>query len=201
MEARRYLPQPAVGEKGRFVMNNKQKTMEKIVSLCKNRGFVFPGSEIYGGLANSWDFGPLGVEMKNNIKRAWWKKFVQENPYNVGLDSAILMNSKVWEASGHVTTFNDPLIDCKNCRMRHRADKLIESYNHENGITDMNVEAMSDDEMMNYIREKQIPCPGCGESNFTDIRKFNLMYKTHQGVTEDTSTEIYLRPKRHRAFL
>lgn len=176
-------------------MNNKQKTMEKIVSLCKNRGFVFPGSEIYGGLANSWDFGPLGVEMKNNIKRAWWKKFVQENPYNVGLDSAILMNSKVWEASGHVTTFNDPLIDCKNCRMRHRADKLIESYNHENGITDMNVEAMSDDEMMNYIREKQIPCPGCGESNFTDIRKFNLMYKTHQGVTEDTSTEIYLRPE------
>ncbi|MCI2058427.1 MAG: glycine--tRNA ligase [Oscillibacter sp.] len=176
-------------------MNNQQKTMEKIVALCKGRGFVFPGSEIYGGLANSWDYGPLGVEMKNNVKRAWWKKFVQENPNNVGLDSAILMNSETWVASGHVATFNDPLIDCRNCKMRHRADKLVEGYNNAQGITDVNVEAMSGEELVAYIREKQIPCPGCGKSDFTDIRKFNLMYKTHQGVTEDSSTEVYLRPE------
>ena len=176
-------------------MDNKQKSMEKIVALCKNRGFVFPGSEIYGGLANSWDYGPLGVEMKNNVKRAWWKKFVQENPYNVGLDAAILMNPEVWVASGHVATFNDPLIDCKACKMRHRADKLVEAYNQENNITDVNVEAMTGEELVTYIRDKQVPCPGCGKSDFTDIRKFNLMFKTHQGVTEDSSTEVYLRPE------
>ena len=176
-------------------MKNTEKTMERIVALCKSRGFVFPGSEIYGGLANSWDYGPLGVEMKNNIKRAWWKKFVQENPYNVGLDAAILMNPQVWVASGHVATFNDPLIDCKACKMRHRADKLVEAYNQENGITDVNVEAMDGDALVAYIREKKVPCPGCGKSDFTDIRKFNLMFKTHQGVTEDSSTEVYLRPE------
>mgnify|MGYP000699614818 CR=1 FL=1 len=175
-------------------MKNTEKTMEKIVALCKNRGFVFPGSEIYGGLANSWDYGPLGVEMKNNVKRAWWKKFVQENPYNVGLDSAILMNPQVWVASGHVSTFNDPLIDCKACKMRHRADKLVESYVQEHGM-DVNVEAMTQEELVAFIRDTQLPCPGCGKSDFTDIRKFNLMFKTHQGVTEDTANEVYLRPE------
>ncbi len=169
--------------------------MDKIVALCKTRGFVFPGSEIYGGLANSWDYGPLGVEMKNNVKRAWWKKFVQENPYNVGLDSAILMNPEVWVASGHVATFNDPLIDCKACKMRHRADKLVEEYVKENNITDVNVEAMDGEALLAYIRENNVPCPGCGKSDFTDIRKFNLMFKTHQGVTEDTGSEVYLRPE------
>ncbi len=167
--------------------------MEKIVALCKTRGYVYPGSEIYGGLANSWDYGPLGVEFKNNVKRAWWKKFVQENPYNVGLDSAILMNPQVWVASGHVTTFNDPLIDCKACKMRHRADKLIEDWCKEQNDTETNVEAMTNDDMVSFIRDKAIPCPGCGKSDFTDIRKFNLMFKTHQGVTEDNSTEVYLR--------
>ena len=176
-------------------MKNTEKTMEKIVALCKGRGFVYPGSEIYGGLANSWDYGPLGVELKNNVKRAWWKKFVQENPYNVGLDAAILMNPQVWVASGHVSTFNDPLIDCKACKMRHRADKLIEDYLQEQGRTDVNVEAMTQEEMVAFIRENNVPCPGCGKSDFTDIRKFNLMFKTHQGVTEDSSTEVYLRPE------
>ena len=169
--------------------------MDKIVAFCKGRGFVYSGSEIYGGLANAWDYGPLGVEFKNNIKAAWRKKFIQECPYNVGLDSAILMNPQVWVASGHVTTFNDPLIDCRSCKMRHRADKLIEDYNAEHQIFDVSVEAMSDDEMMSYIREKEIPCPGCGKSNFTDIRKFNLMFKTFQGVTEDSSSAVYLRPE------
>jgi glycyl-tRNA synthetase len=169
--------------------------MDKIVSLCKGRGFVYSGSEIYGGLANTWDYGPLGVELKNNVKKAWWKKFVQENPYNVGLDSAILMNRQVWVASGHATTFNDPLIDCKACKMRHRADKLAEDYNNENGITDVVIEAMDNDALMAYIREKKMSCPGCGKSDFTDIRKFNLMFKTHQGVTEDNATELYLRPE------
>ncbi|MEG1594241.1 MAG: glycine--tRNA ligase, partial [Oscillibacter sp.] len=176
-------------------MNNKQKTMEKIVALCKTRGFVYPGSEIYGGLANSWDYGPLGVEMKNNVKRAWWKKFVQESPYNVGLDAAIIMNPQVWMASGHVATFNDPLIDCRSCKMRHRADKLVEAYNIENNVEDVNVEAMDGEALVAYIREKSIPCPGCGKSDFTDIRKFNLMFKTHQGVTEESSNEVYLRPE------
>ncbi len=176
-------------------MQNTEKTMDKVVALCKGRGFVYPGSDIYGGLANSWDYGPLGVELKNNVKRAWWKKFVQENPYNVGLDAAILMNPQVWVASGHVTTFNDPLIDCKACKMRHRADKLIEDWCHENGIEDVTPDAMSNEEMVAYIREHNIVCPGCGKCDFTDIRKFNLMYKTHQGVTEDSSTEVYLRPE------
>ena len=176
-------------------MKNTEKTMDKIVALCKTRGFVFPGSEIYGGLANSWDYGPLGVELKNNVKRAWWKKFVQENPYNVGLDSAILMNPEVWVASGHVATFNDPLIDCKACKMRHRADKLVEEYVKNNQIEDVNVEAMDGEALLAYIRENKIPCPGCGKSDFTDIRKFNLMFKTHQGVTEDSASEVYLRPE------
>ena len=175
-------------------MKNTEKTMDKIVALCKGRGFVYPGSEIYGGLANSWDYGPLGVELKNNVKRAWWKKFVQENPYNVGLDSAILMNPQVWVASGHVTTFNDPLIDCKGCHARHRADKLIEEWAKENDPT-VNVEAMTNEDMVAFIREKGVACPVCGKSDFTDIRKFNLMFKTHQGVTEDTASEVYLRPE------
>ncbi|HIV21446.1 MAG TPA: glycine--tRNA ligase [Candidatus Scatomorpha stercorigallinarum] len=176
-------------------MQNTEKTMEKLVALCKNRGFIYAGSEIYGGLANSWDYGPLGVELKNNIKRAWWKKFVQENPYNVGLDSAILMNPQVWVASGHVTTFNDPLIDCKSCKSRHRADKLIEDWLAENPLEGVSAEAMSNEEMVAFIREHNIPCPVCGKCDFTDIRKFNLMFKTHQGVTEDTASEVYLRPE------
>ena len=175
-------------------MKNTEKTMDKIVALCKGRGFVYPGSEFYGGLANSLDYGPLGVELKNNVKRAWWKKFVQENPYNVGLDSAILMNPQVWVASGHVTTFNDPLIDCKGCHARHRADKLIEEWAKENDTT-VNVEAMTNEDMVAFIREKGVACPVCGKSDFTDIRKFNLMFKTHQGVTEDTASEVYLRPE------
>ena len=176
-------------------MRNTDKTMDKIVALCKGRGFVFAGSEIYGGLANTWDYGPLGVELKNNVKRAWWQKFVQESPYNVGLDSAILMNPRVWVASGHVSTFNDPLIDCKSCKTRHRADKLVENWNAEHGVTDVNVEAMDNDALIAYIREKGVCCPDCGKSDFTDIRKFNLMFKTHQGVTEDTAATVYLRPE------
>lgn len=176
-------------------MKNSAKTMEKVVALCKGRGFVFSGSEIYGGLANTWDYGPLGVELKNNVKKAWWKKFVQENRHNVGLDAAILMNPQVWMASGHVATFNDPLIDCKACKMRHRADKLIEDFHFNNDITDVVVESMDESQMVDYIREKSIVCPGCSKCDFTDIRKFNLMFKTHQGVTEDSATEIYLRPE------
>jgi len=176
------------------MLKNTEKTMEKIVALCKGRGFVYAGSEIYGGLANTWDYGPLGVELKNNVKRAWWKKFVQESPYNVGLDAAILMNRQVWVASGHVVNFNDPLIDCKACKMRHRADKIIEEWNAANGIK-MTVEALTNEEMTAYIREKQIPCPNCGKSEFTDIRKFNMMFKTFQGVTEESANEVYLRPE------
>ena len=176
-------------------MKNTEKTMEKLVALCKNRGFIYAGSEIYGGLANSWDYGPLGVELKNNVKKMWWKKFVQESPYNVGLDSAILMNPEVWVASGHVTTFNDPLIDCKACKSRHRADKLIEDWLAENPMEGVSAEAMNNEEMVAFIREHGIPCPVCGKSDFTDIRKFNLMFKTHQGVTEDTANEVYLRPE------
>ena len=176
-------------------MKNSEKTMEKLVALCKNRGFIYAGSEIYGGLANSWDYGPLGVELKNNVKKMWWKKFVQESPYNVGLDSAILMNPEVWVASGHVTTFNDPLIDCKACKSRHRADKLIEDWLAENPMEGVSAEAMTNEEMVAFIREHGIPCPVCGKSDFTDIRKFNLMFKTHQGVTEDTANEVYLRPE------
>ena len=177
------------------MLSNMDKTMDKIVALCKGRGFIYAGSEIYGGLANTWDYGPLGVELKNNIKRAWWKKFVQESPLNVGLDSAILMNPQVWTASGHVATFNDPLIDCKSCKMRHRADKLAEDWNNENNITDVITEAMDNDALIAYIREKGIVCPGCGKSDFTDIRKFNLMFKTFQGVNEDTAAQIFLRPE------
>ena len=170
-------------------MNNSEKTMDKIVALCKGRGFVYPGSEIYGGLANTWDYGPLGTELKNNIKNAWRKKFIQENKYNVGLDSAILMNPQTWVASGHLGGFSDPLMDCRDCKTRHRADNLIEDFDGTN------VAGWSNDEMMNYINEHEIPCPNCGKHNFTDIRQFNLMFKTFQGVTEDSKNEIYLRPE------
>ena len=169
-------------------------TMDKIVNLCKGRGFIFPGSEIYGGLANAWDYGPLGVQMKNNIKAAWWKKFVQENPYNVGLDCSILMNPTVWQASGHLGGFSDPLMDCKNCKARHRADNLIEEYMKKKGIEE-NLAGWSNEQLENYIKEKSIVCPICGKSDFTPIRKFNLMFKTFQGVTEDSSSTIYLRPE------
>ena len=169
-------------------------TMEKLVSLSKGRGFIFPGSEIYGGLANTWDYGPLGVELKNNVKKAWWKKFVQENEYNVGVDCAILMNPKTWVASGHVGGFSDPLIDCKECKTRHRADKLIEDYNLSKGI-EGNVDGWSNEKMIEYMKENSIACPDCGKSNFTDIRKFNLMFKTFQGVTEDAKAELFLRPE------
>lgn len=170
------------------------KSMETLVSLCKNRGYVYPGSEIYGGLANTWDYGPLGVELKNNVKEAWRRKFIQENKYNVGLDAAILMNPTTWVASGHVGGFSDPLIDCKSCKTRHRADKLIEEWAHEQG-KDMIADGMSDEEMINFMNENQINCPKCGAHDFTDIRKFNLMFKTFQGVTEDAKAEIYLRPE------
>ncbi len=169
-------------------------TMEKLVNLCKTRGYIYPGSEIYGGLANSWDYGPLGVEFKNNIKKAWMKKFVQESKYNVGLDAAILMNPKTWVASGHVGSFSDPLIDCKSCKTRHRADKLIEEWAHENG-KDMIADGMSDEEMVKFIKDNHIVCPNCGKEDFTSIRKFNLMFKTFQGVTEDSTSELYLRPE------
>ncbi|MBQ6614282.1 MAG: glycine--tRNA ligase [Clostridia bacterium] len=175
-------------------MNNSEKTMEKVVALCKNRGFIFPGSEIYGGLANSWDYGPLGVEFKNNVKKAWWKRFVQECKYNVGLDSAIIMNPEAWVASGHVGGFSDPLMDCRACKARHRADKLIEDYVAANGLND-NPAGWSNEQMSAYIAEKGIVCPDCGAADFTDIRKFNLMFKTYQGVTEDSKSELYLRPE------
>ncbi len=175
-------------------MENSMKNMETVVTLAKGRGFIYPGSEIYGGLANSWDYGPLGVELKNNIKKAWWKKFVQECPYNVGLDSAIIMNPETWVASGHLGGFSDPLMDCKNCKTRHRADKLIEDYVAANGLSD-NPAAMSDSEMSEYIKEHKIGCPDCGSHDFTDIRKFNLMFKTFQGVTEDSTSTLYLRPE------
>ena len=170
------------------------ESMEKMVALCKNRGYIYPGSEIYGGLSNTWDYGPLGVELKNNIKNAWRKKFIQECKYNVGLDAAILMNPETWVASGHIGGFSDPLIDCKECKTRHRADKLIEEWAHENG-KDMIADGMSDKELIDYINNNNIPCPKCGKTNFTDIRKFNLMFKTFQGVTEDTTSQIYLRPE------
>ena len=177
-------------------MKNTEKTMDKIVALSKNRGFVFPGSEIYGGLANTWDYGPLGAELKNNIKRAWWKKFVQQNPYNVGLDAAILMNPQTWIASGHLGGFSDPLMDCRECKERFRADKLIEDWNTENGKElDKPIDAFTQAEMKDYIEENNIPCPSCGKHNFTDIRQFNLMFKTFQGVTEDAKNTVYLRPE------
>jgi glycyl-tRNA synthetase len=175
-------------------MDNSKKSMEKIVALCKNRGYVYPGSEIYGGLANAWDYGPLGVEFKNNIKRAWWKKFVQESPYNVGIDAAILMNPKTWVASGHVAGFSDPLIDCRECKSRHRADKLIEDYLVKKDVPET-ADGWSNEKMIDFINENKIVCPKCGTLNFTDIRKFNLMFKTFQGVTEDSSSELFLRPE------
>ena len=172
-------------------MNHSDKTMDKIVSLCKTRGFIYPGSEIYGGLANSWDYGPLGVEFKNNVKKAWLKKFVQESPYNVGLDAAIIMNPQTWVTTGHVSSFSDPLLDCRSCKARHRADKLIGDFH-----TEVNVDAMSFDEMDRFIEDHDdILCPVCGKHNFTPIRKFNLMFKTAIGVTEDSTSECYLRPE------
>ena len=173
-----------------------EKTMDKIVALAKSRGFVYPGSEIYGGLANTWDYGNLGVELKNNVKKAWWKKFVQESPYNVGVDCAILMNPQTWVASGHLGGFSDPLMDCKECHERFRADKLIEDFCAEKGIAlEGTVDAWSQEEMASYIQEHEIPCPTCGKHNFTEIRQFNLMFKTFQGVTEDAKNAVYLRPE------
>ncbi len=174
--------------------NKRAVTQEKLVALCKARGFIYPGSEIYGGLANTWDFGPLGVEFKNNVKKAWWKKFVQENTLNVGVDCAILMNTKTWKASGHIGGFSDPLMDCRNCRSRHRADNLIEDYCKKHNL-DVKVEALSNEEMEKFIADNKINCPVCGKSDFTPIRKFNLMFKTFQGVTEDTVNTVYLRPE------
>ena len=170
-------------------MNNTEKTLDKIVALCKGRGFVYPGSEIYGGLANTWDYGPLGVELKTNIKNAWRKKFIQENKYNVGLDSAILMNPQTWVASGHVGGFSDPLMDCKDCKTRHRADKLIEDFTGESA------DGWTNEQMQQFIADNNIACPECGGHNFTDIRQFNLMFKTFQGVTEDAKSQLYLRPE------
>lgn len=172
-----------------------QKTMEKLVSLSKTKGFVFPGSDIYGGLANTWDYGPLGVELKNNIKKAWWKRFIQESKYNVGLDAAILMNPKVWQASGHLDSFSDPLIDCKHCKSRFRADQLIEEHFNKKGEEIEALDGLSHEELLNIIDKEDIKCPVCGSHDYTDIREFNLMFKTFQGVTEDTAAEIYLRPE------
>ena len=173
-----------------------EKTMEKIVAVAKSRGFVFPGSEIYGGLANTWDYGPLGVELKNNVKKAWWQKFVQESPYNVGVDCAILMNTQTWVASGHIGGFSDPLMDSKECHERFRADQLIENFAKEKGIElESSVDGWSNEEMQNWINDHNVPCPSCGAHNFTDIRQFNLMFKTFQGVTEDAKNTVYLRPE------
>ncbi len=177
-------------------MKNTEKTMDRIVALCKTRGFIFAGSEIYGGLANTWDYGPLGVELKNNVKKAWWKKFVQENKYNVGLDAAILMNPQTWVASGHLAGFSDPLMDCRECKERFRADKLIEDWCAEKGtVLPKPIDAFSQAEMKQFIEDNAIPCPSCGKHNFTDIRQFNLMFKTFQGVTEDAKNTVYLRPE------
>ena len=173
-----------------------EKTLDKIVALAKNRGFVYPGSEIYGGLANTWDYGNLGVELKNNVKKAWWKKFIQENPYNVGVDCAILMNPQTWVASGHLGGFADPLMDCKECHERFRADKLIEDYMTDNGIEiEGSIDGWTNEQMEQYVEEKHICCPSCGKHNFTSIRQFNLMFKTFQGVTEDAKNTVYLRPE------
>ena len=172
-----------------------EKSMEKVVALAKNRGFVYPGSEIYGGLANTWDYGPLGVELKNNVKKAWWKKFVQESPYNVGVDCAILMNPEVWVASGHVGGFSDPLMDCKECKERFRADKLIEDHMASHDMPEVVVDGWTNEEMKKFVDDNQVVCPSCGAHNFTDIRQFNLMFKTFQGVTEDAKNVVYLRPE------
>jgi len=177
-------------------MNKSDKTMDKIISLAKSRGFVYPGSEIYGGLANTWDYGNLGVELKNNVKKAWWRKFIQENPYNVGIDCAILMNPQTWVASGHLGSFSDPLMDCKECHERFRADKIIEDYAAEKGITlESSVDGWSNTDMEKFVEDNNIPCPSCGKHNFTQIRQFNLMFKTFQGVTEDAKNIVYLRPE------
>lgn len=172
-----------------------EKTMEKVVALAKARGFVYPGSEIYGGLANTWDYGPIGVELKNNVKRAWWKKFVQESPYNVGVDCAILMNPMAWVASGHVGGFSDPLMDCKECKERFRADKMIEDFMAEKGMEAEAVDGWGNEKMKQFIDDNNVTCPSCGAHNFTDIRQFNLMFKTFQGVTEDAKNTVYLRPE------
>ena len=172
-----------------------EKTMEKVVALAKARGFVYPGSEIYGGLANTWDYGPIGVELKNNVKKAWWKKFVQESPYNVGVDCAILMNPMAWVASGHVGGFSDPLMDCKECKERFRADKMIEDFMAEKGMPAEPVDGWGNEKMKQFIEDNNVPCPSCGAHNFTDIRQFNLMFKTFQGVTEDAKNTVYLRPE------
>lgn len=172
-----------------------EKTMDKIAGLCKARGYIYPGSEIYGGLANTWDYGPLGVEFKNNVKKAWWRKFIQESRYNVGIDCAILMNPEIWVASGHVGGFSDPLMDCRECKARFRADKLIEDYLNEKGEQGTTADGWDSDRMMRFIKDNGVKCPECGASNFTDIRKFNLMFKTYQGVTDDSKAEIYLRPE------
>ena len=169
-------------------------SMDKIVNLCKNRGYIYPGSDIYGGLANTWDYGPLGVALKNNIKYLWNKKFIQENKHNVGLDTAIFMNPETWIATGHVGGFSDPLIDCKECKTRHRADKLIEEWMHEHNCEEI-VDGWEDEKMIDYMKKNHIGCPNCGAENFTSIRKFNLMFKTFQGVTEDSTSQIYLRPE------
>ena len=171
------------------------ESMEKIVALAKNRGFVYPGSEIYGGLANTWDYGPLGVELKNNMKKAWWKKFIQENPKNVGVDCAILMNPQTWVASGHVGGFSDPLMDCKECKERFRADKLIEDHMASHDMPEVVVDGWTNEEMKKFVDDNQVVCPSCGAHNFTDIRQFNLMFKTFQGVTEDAKNVVYLRPE------
>ena len=172
-----------------------EKSMDKIVALCKNRGFVYPGSEIYGGLSNSWDYGPIGSEMKKNIKDIWWKRFIKESKYNVGIDAAIIMNPQVWVTTGHVGGFSDPLIDCKDCKTRHRADKLIEEWGFKSGKDISGLDGWSSEQLVNYIKENNIACPNCGKHNFTDIRKFNLMFKTFMGVTEDAKSEVYLRPE------
>ncbi len=172
-----------------------EKSMDKIVALCKNRGFVYPGSEIYGGLSNSWDYGPIGSEMKKNIKDIWWKRFIKESKYNVGIDAAIIMNPQVWVTTGHVGGFSDPLIDCKECKTRHRADKLIEEWGFKSGKDISGLDGWSSEQLVNYIKENNIACPNCGKHNFTDIRKFNLMFKTFMGVTEDAKSEVYLRPE------
>jgi glycyl-tRNA synthetase len=174
--------------------SDRAVTMEKLVNLCKNRGFIFAGSDIYGGLANTWDYGPLGAELKNNIKKAWWSKFVQQSPYNTGLDSAILMNPRVWKASGHLGNFSDPLMDCKSCKSRHRADEIIENYMRRKNMGG-SPDGWDDEKMENYIAKNAIPCPVCGKNDFTKIRKFNLMFKTFSGVTEDSANTVYLRPE------
>ena len=176
-----------------------QLTMDKLVALCKGRGFVYPGSEIYGGLANSWDYGPVGSELKKNIKEVWWKRFVHENEYNIGIDASIIMNPKVWQASGHLAGFSDPLIDCKECKTRHRADTLIEDFAKQNNLN-LDVGGFNNDQLQNYIFENKIKCPKCGKSNFTPMRNFNLMFKTFMGVTEDSKSEVYLRPETAQAM-